>query len=750
MADILSDLFPIPVEFVDNQQPTARFLNAWANQIDTAFAVLARLIGDFDGESSDRPTYITNLVRAIGNMGWLNSRLPRGITQNGAITPTLVETLIAFNGTKEGLLTFQPKALTGIQLDTDDDDVYDNWTRVGAGTPTNPSLNLVSADLWTCHGKRFLSTTLIPAIAKIKYEIDTDGVQPFAFDYYDAYGPDSGANVVPSVHEIAAAGVLCEIGAGNWLQMPKIMRCMNPLLPFSETLEVDFNSTSIHWFSPETTPGYVVPPYLFDLATDADDTIPEGLAALWVLTGEGIHRVVNQNSEDQIQFKIDPANRTKIQIVPPDGFVLPHEEDAALADKYILAFAGVSVAEALNHARARQIAHRHDGLGDDSLVRASSIAERFNPASYTHSPVPYNHFPQYLLRSGYDADSEPLNSDNSMLGDIHLPFSAIVWGDYETGPTLSIDIGDTSTGYDSEGAEGKLVTGRWSHRLPKTIFLGATGSGGWIHANDGYFRFGAENDGVGPSIVEAGYLGAKSGELHFLTYGAGNHLLFSDSDDIYRFLLHSIVQDSVLRLGQVQTVGVRKILQETGEFGIEDGEGPPILLSIPSSKMQPIGSIVDFDGNARYAYSHVGGLDTAAIGLFGRQEGGDLKVFLPLDLPDSVSAANLETIDYLTLSSPRLACINEDDTEGTVYVELTQVSKIDPTDVTKIWTSNSLVLPQEEVSPSIRDLDNLVVPQGEMPIVLNFTGYYYYFKIYIENNIGLLSFLVNLHRDYIG
>ena len=86
MSDKLSDIYPIPVQFVPGQQPTAAFLNAWADQIDLAFEVLAGVIGDFysedatiRGSGSHGGTFITNLTRTIGNTGWLNSLLPPGI-----------------------------------------------------------------------------------------------------------------------------------------------------------------------------------------------------------------------------------------------------------------------------------------------------------------------------------------------------------------------------------------------------------------------------------------------------------------------------------------------------------------------------------------------------------------------------------------------------------------------------------------------------------------------------------------------
>ena len=527
MADILSDIYPIPVQFVDGQQPTARFLNAWAAQIDIAFSVLARIIGDFDGESSEQATYISNLVRTIGSMGWLDSRLPRGLKYGLAdfedYLPRLIETLPT--GSKEALLSFIPR----VTITTVHAGSISGWTKIGAGTSANPGSGLNAANQWTHWSRKIYTTTVIPAGAQIQYEVDPDATPNNEQDYYDTYAPNSGANVIPNIYEIAsvvAGGVgddvlttLCEyeeVDDQLWIEMPVIRRAMNPALPFDTSNEtpLDLISGTVKWTpGPDGaalryTPRYSVPPYIFDLAADNEfGQIPDGLCSLWIANGETIVRLVNQNSEEQIRFFIDEGDRRHVRIELPEEYVLPHLEEGqgALSTRYIIAFAGVGLANAIAHVRARVARHAHDGAGEDSLVRAVSISERFNVANYTQSKVSHNHYPQYLLRTGYSRDSDPLNDDAAIMGDLLLARTDKVPGDGDdveedyitkvsrsfyfgsrAGPRMLFDGTDTS-GYDS--ANGKLVikdTGdtHGTRFVTPNLFLGTEASGMQFNWNE--------------------------------------------------------------------------------------------------------------------------------------------------------------------------------------------------------------------------------------------------------------------------
>lgn len=478
MADILSDIYPVPVSFVDGQQPTARFLNAWAAQIDIAFAVLARIIGDFDGESSEQATYISNLVRTIGSMGWLDSRLPRGLKYGLAdfdnTFPTLIETLSI--GTKETVLSFIPRS----DDTTIDAGTISGWQKVNVGSSTNPGLRLSAVNQWTHWSRKVYTTTNIPDGAKIQYEVDPDSVPARAQDYYDTYGPNSGANVVPNIYEIASvvaggqgAGVLstlCTYGDADdqhWIEFPNVRRAMNPALPFntSNNIPLDLRHDAggtVRWTDANHTPRYTVPPYIYDLAfVDVNRRIPDGMCSLWIANGTTITRLVNQNSEEQIRFFIDDGDRRHVRIELPDGYVLPHQEvgQEALISRYIVAFAGVGIADAIAHTRARIAKHSHDGAGEDNLVRAVSISERFNPGQHTQSKVPYNHYPQYLLRTGFSNDSDVLNDNNAFMGNLLITRSDKVPGDGDDPDEDFLGLASFSLYFGSTGGPRLLFDG---------------------------------------------------------------------------------------------------------------------------------------------------------------------------------------------------------------------------------------------------------------------------------------------------
>jgi hypothetical protein len=555
MADILSDIYPVPVSFVDGQQPTARFLNAWAAQIDVAFAVLARIIGDFDGESSEQATYISNLVRTMGSMGWLDSRLPRGLKYGLAdFDENLPRVVESISGGKEALLSFIPDStVTTLGAGT-----ISGWTKKNVGSASNPGANLTGTNQWTHWSRKIYTTTMLPVDAQIQYEIDPDSAPNNATDYYDTYGPSSGANVVPNIYEIASvvtggAGddvltTLCTIEEEDselWVEMPTIRRAMNPSLPFDTSNSTPLNliSGTVQWVE-DHAPRYTVPPYIFELGVaDESGQIPEGLCSLWIANGSTIIRLVNQNSEEQIRFFVDEGDRRHVRIEIPEGYTLPHQIEGQedLSVRYIIAFAGVGLADAIAHVRARVAKHAHDGAGEDSLIYAASISNRFNPSQYTESQTPWSPFPQYLLRAGFLEDDDTLNRDNAFLGALLIGAATatanntnspnddgesshkIYLGSFgDEAPNLFFDVTDTSTSQGDGGDSGKIFLGGRSVRIGGDLFVGDKNNGGWINAEDAYFSFGAEGDTeVGGAVVASSkfHVAGSTGSGHGIGFG---------------------------------------------------------------------------------------------------------------------------------------------------------------------------------------------------------------------------------------
>ena len=508
----MSDLFQVPIVFVDGEQPTARKLNKWAEQLDSAFSSLERLLGI--ESDPDAPNYIVNLANVLGNIGWLDSRLPQNISLGLAEphSPIIIEELDA-NGQKEAVLTFMPLEVaapggtipdvTSIDLSGDGATEWDHVTSFNSFTDVN-QYRLE---------KRFLQTSArIGEGATISYVVDPT-------TSYDSYSPTSGATVVPNLYQIALPGDLCtfETNEGvHTISFPRISRCMNPQYPFNleddKSLDLDPNGVGpVKWAGADSQPQFTIPESIYT-AVDENGLVPSGLCSLWIRSSIdpfAVSRVEGADPLDPIQFFVD-ALRTQIQVeIPTDlALTMPHMVDGDLSTQYIVGFSGVSIAEALLHERARSIYHKHDGSDDGSLIDAAHISNRFNPAHYNRARNAHNHYPQYLLRTGFDDESDPLNDNNALMGDLLITRSDKVAGD-GTDPTedflglesFSLYLGSTAgprlffdgtdvAGYDA--SVGKLVirdqAGIFPTRfLTPDLFLGAESTGlqlHWSAAND--------------------------------------------------------------------------------------------------------------------------------------------------------------------------------------------------------------------------------------------------------------------------
>lgn len=511
MSDYLNDVYPISVDFVDGQQPTAAFLNAWENQIDVAFSLLSQSIGDLEGDGGVGETYVTNLARALGKMGWINSRLPRdlrvavgsGVGANSDLPVVEEDIGTLFENQKSALLSFLPaatEATDGNSLIVDSSDPGDE---LGTAQTKGvyPASVLSVADRWVLDGRRVLTSSQIASGAKLSYGLETDSTA-----YKDAYGEETGANIVPSIYEIASAlGDLVVItqpggyGANEYLlTFPEIRRIQNPLLPDSleeaDTIKLDDPASTVRWTG--TSPKWRIPTWLYNKASEPSfgGTIPDGTVALWHDDGTSITRVSDPTSADLIRWDLIPGDYSSVKITV--NFTLPAAPGAGGDNRYIVAFAGTSVAEALVHERARMLAHKHDGQGDDSLVEATHLSNKFDEANfYFSSSDEFNHFPQYLQRGGYDGSDE-LNRNNAILGallignssaspssgstpsDLTTSSHSIIFGDYLSGPSIrwsSLDtdgvVGDT---------DGKLTFAGKATRQQENAYFGPTANTSYL------------------------------------------------------------------------------------------------------------------------------------------------------------------------------------------------------------------------------------------------------------------------------
>lgn len=795
MADILSDIYPIPVSFVDGQQPTARFLNAWAAQIDVAFAVLARIIGDFDGESSEQPTYISNLVRTIGSMGWLNSRLPRGLCAGlvdgydpdlnpDGIFPTLIETLSS--GTKEAMLTFLPRDVST----TVDAGTISGWSKVNVGISTNPGSNFDAVNQWTNWSRKVYTTTTIPAGAQIQYEVDTDFGSTNAQDYYDAYSPNSGANVIPNLYEIAsvvaggggALTTLCsytEVVDELWIEFPDIRRAMNPALPFSTTNNIlNLVDGTVHWVD-GFTPRYTVPSYIFDIANaEADDQIPEGLCSLWIAGAAQTTRLVNQNSEEQIRFFIDPADRRHVRIELPPDFVLPHIADAGLTERYIIAFASVGLADALLHERSRMIKHTHDGTGEDSLIRAVSLTERFNPSQYTQSIISHNHFPQYLLRSGYSYDSDlavatdTLNRSNALLGPLLIGSTSatpsntvnpstpgttsysICLGSYGAdSPAMYFSHADNPSGDAAYDSTGKIQLINKSVRIDQMLFLGAQSNGGWISATDGYFAFGPENSGAttGASL-EAGTFVTTNSLIEFGGTGIDADATLTVDEGIVKTTtlahgvrgIQAITSDDLIP----QTLSDLPLIS----YFIHPTRWTPAVPTVSWAHMGTVTNIDppgDWEGPGAPAFDLA---DNNPIGWWSTPGIGEvIRFIVPIDIQESRSASNLGGSDQIRINEVHVLAQNISGSAGIFQLELFEQNKATGA-TTRVWISPEQSIVAESIMArfTFNAAEDDPADDPLSAIVVSITDNAYYFKLHCENDMGFFGLILDYNSGWIG
>lgn len=506
MSDTLANIYPIPVEFVDGQQPTARFFNAWATQIDNSFKLLSNVVGDFDGAGEAEPTFVPNLVRAIGNLGLISSRLPRNlrIEFGGGPDddlPFIEESLAAYEGMKEALLTFTPEVLEANDAEFTSANLGTAVAK-GVGVITSP-LQHASISRFILDGRRIITNEPIPSNAYVVYPIDTS-----SDSFSESMGESTGANVIPSIQDIMRPIVgppsnsyLCQLskpagyGPNEYkITFPKVQDVRNPLIPWSvdqdDVIKLSSQFSPVHWNieSPRSAPYYVVPQHIRDVT--AGSIVPTGLCALWYRDGGVISRIRDPLSASEIIWELLVSDNA-IKITIPAGLELPSTHEEPGFASYIVGFAGTSISEAVLHLSGKMITHAHDGR-EGSQVSAFHLKDQFNSEEFAHSGIGYNHFPQYLLRAGYSSDNDFRNGNNVFLGDFLLgiqssnpedPIGAaadtedshkILFGSLG-GPSLFYDFSDT--GNAGEGSAKKLRLDNAGLRVDLgKIWLGEVGS----------------------------------------------------------------------------------------------------------------------------------------------------------------------------------------------------------------------------------------------------------------------------------
>lgn len=551
MADQLGDLYPLPVEFIDGQQPTAAFFNAWANQIDIAFGLLSKILGDYDGTSTVTDTYVSNLCRAFGNMGWINNRLPEALRipvpnggGPGTDLPWITEKLAAWTGEKVAELSFVPEP-----DEANDAEITEVDLGAGVAKGTFETENMAGVGSFILKKKKLLVNTPILATATITYPIDTS-----ADDFRDTVATGSGANLIPSFYEVASPlADLCTVsqpagyGANEYrVDFPAVRRIMHPSTPFStdeaETIKLDDAATAVYWDTTgaRTAPLYPIPTNIWALLVGVD--FPNNVIHLWHDNAGTITRL-RPTDGTSFTWEAIPGTVNALKFTVPAGFAVP-----APLNRYIVAFAGTSVSEAINELRAFSIRHSHDG-SEGSLVSAMDLKDAFGPAEFYHSTIHYNPFPQYLHRGGWQTDT--LNRNNVMLGDLVIgPSDALptnsegpedltvdshmLWfGDHTDGPRFFFDVSDTE-GSGAADTAGKLQASNKSLRVRNHLFVGAVGRKSYLDGSQSgteetlsHLAQGETEDNI---VFASGTLRSRNSRLEFMEDTSDGYLTYNDND----------------------------------------------------------------------------------------------------------------------------------------------------------------------------------------------------------------------------
>lgn len=543
--DTFKDLYKIPVDFVPGQQPTAKFLNNWADQIDESFMLLSEIIGDFDGKSVGEDTYLPNITRAIGSSYWVTTRLPGSLKVSAGVgggenedLPLIKESLAAYEGEREVLLSFLP----AVSLPNNDIENTGLGIGVAIANDKGEGFNLQGGNLFSLRNRRLITGFKIEAGDTITYPVDTG-----SSEYPEGHGDNIGSNTVPSVYEIfsnlAALCVLSQpegYGPQEYrIDFPTVRRIMNPSKPFSfveaDTIKLDDELSPVKWdlTGNREAPKYRIPANILNLVEGT--SIPKNMVSLWFKGEGGAYRLRPPVDGDLFEWNTIPGTINAIKLTVSPDFEFPDgaSPGEGQANQYIVGFAGTSITKMVNELNSHMVAHKHDGtIG--GLVSARDLADKFNPDEYAFSVKKYNHFPQYLLRHGYDS-TDIRARYNSLLGSLFISrvsatpstpeeevsgvdenSHALLFGSSFSGPRLYFNASDT------EGPDdGKLNIDRKAVRAITHLYIGDTEYSSYLAttgegAEERLVHHSSNDGGVErQTIFETGALHLRGGWLYF-------------------------------------------------------------------------------------------------------------------------------------------------------------------------------------------------------------------------------------------
>ncbi len=409
MADKTSTTL-VPITFTAGEQPPPDKLTAITSQLRAGMSKMESLLGDPHGAgfpyasslatqlspgwgrsvesndlltdtslspSTDRRLDIVNIARLIGPASNLNPKMQSGASQ---ITETIP------SGTLGYQLKYKPEdpngANTPVLSSTSDWSNYD------------PSGILNNSDQWHVSERGHLtSRTALSAPVQITYTTD-----PSKYGNGSAY-QNSNFNVIPSPNQVSSSGVGVTVaaisGGKHRVTFPAITHQQsNKAISLTELGDADFNYGLT----------YTLPQILQSLSPG--DVIPGGFVVM----------INDTTSVSYTEAQYEYVSPNEIDL---SGVDLTSEISAG--NIFHVITVGTDITTSIDDLRNKLAEHTHDGRFGEQPVEASEVVGWNKTAGdFLPSSIDDNQAPQYLRRTGYEADAQVYNDNNLMIGDLGL------------------------------------------------------------------------------------------------------------------------------------------------------------------------------------------------------------------------------------------------------------------------------------------------------------------------------------------
>ena len=507
--DQMHEVYPVLVNYVDGEKPTANKLNGILKQTKSSFDTITKAVGD-PQDAQDHgytlsPTKIgvPSLARMIGPSDYISpvfvtndTVVPEVTLSAGRNSWSLGFPLVQTTGTitpSSDLSDFTPiSGITGSMTfsESADNDLF-------ADEKTSRAAVVERGDYYVDYYRGEI-VTFEPTVGDITIQISFMNV-------VGTGAPWTSQNVIPSWEETTTlCWISSAIPAGSGLDsytltLPSVsgVSRAGTYTPTGGVKSKSYNDSEQYdvVFNSVSGQSHDLPYSLIAAGLSAGDEIPEGFCLLW---DDSVGRVV-----PGVTFKWKTSS--SLTLVTATGLLAE-----STTDRYRLIVTGSSLAETVGWLMSAFRDNRHVGLSDGALVGKTisftnpishkEVTERYNgyvPDDYTRSyallfresSLPTNEHPQYLHRYGWASDDEDGNSANAMRGNIvftgsdsDMPIGTSGSSGNYAGNTYGILWGGGSTNETSGNSELSFKGGEglstWTSGVPDRFVFASPYTGG--------------------------------------------------------------------------------------------------------------------------------------------------------------------------------------------------------------------------------------------------------------------------------